>query len=87
MDCSIIERWIMWEEIHGFQSPGEFNRFVRYIENQVSSGEVEEVNPDPNYGKGEIYGGRWFKDLETGEVWRLVPPDIPLKGLWEPVEI
>ncbi|MFH0725197.1 MAG: hypothetical protein V2B19_02395 [Pseudomonadota bacterium] len=77
----------MWEEIHGFQSPGEFYRFVRYIENQVSSGEAEEVNPDSDYGKGEIYGGRWFKDLKTSEVWRLVPPDIPFKGLWEPVKI
>jgi hypothetical protein len=75
----------MWEEIHGFQSPGEFKRFERYIENQVNSGEVVEVNPDPDYGKGEIYGGRWFKDLNTGEVWRLVPPDIPFRGLWEPV--
>jgi hypothetical protein len=75
----------MWEEIHGFQSPAEFKKFVRYIESQVNSGEVVEVYPDPNYGKGEIYGGRWFRNLETGEVWRLVPPDIPFKGLWEPV--
>jgi hypothetical protein len=75
----------MWEEIHGFQSPAEFKKFVRYIESQVNSGEVVEIYPDPNYGKGEIFGGRWFKNLETGEVWRLVPPDIPFKGLWEPV--
>jgi hypothetical protein len=75
----------MWEEIHGFQSPAEFKKFMRYIESQVNSGEVVEIYPDPNYGKGEIYGGRWFKNLETGEVWRLVPPDIPFKGLWEPV--
>lgn len=78
---------MIWEEIHGFQSPGEFNRFIRYIENQISSGEAEEVIPDPNYGKGKVYGGRWFKNLETGEIWRLVPPDIPFKGLWEPVKI
>ncbi len=75
----------MWEEIHGFQSPAEFKKFVRYIESQLNSGEVVEIYPDPNYGKGEIYGGRWFKNLETGEVWRLVPPDIPFKGLWEPI--
>jgi hypothetical protein len=75
----------MWEEIHGFQSLAEFNKFVLYIESQVNSGEAVEIYPDPNYGKGEIYGGRWFKNLETGEVWRLVPPDIPFKGLWEPV--
>ncbi|MBL0715832.1 MAG: hypothetical protein JJV98_19270, partial [Desulfosarcina sp.] len=55
----------MWEEIHGFNSPGEYNRFIKYIEKQVSSQIAEEIDPDPNYGKGEIYGGRWFKDLET----------------------
>jgi hypothetical protein len=77
----------MWEEIHGFESPGEYNTFVRYIESLVKSREIEEVDPDPTYGRGEIYGGRWFKDLETEEVWRLVPPDFPFRGLWEPVEI
>jgi hypothetical protein len=86
MDRSMIESWIILEEIHGFQSPGEFSRFVRYIEDQVVSGEAEEIKPDPNYGKGEIYGGKWFKDLETGQIWRLIPPDIPFKGLWEPVD-
>jgi hypothetical protein len=76
----------MWEEIHGFQSPGEFNRFVRFIENQVNLGEAEEIAVDPNYEKGEIYGGRWFKDFKTGEIWRLIPPDIPFRGLWEKIK-
>ncbi len=77
----------MWEEIHGFVSPGEFRRFVNYIVGQVGSGIAEEIKPDLNYGRGEIYGGRWFRDCETGDVWRLVDPDIPFKGLWEPVEV
>ena len=77
----------MWEEIHGFNSLDEYNRFLRYIEKQVSDKIAEEIDPDPNYGKGEIYGGRWFKHLETGEIWRLIPPDIPFKGLWELVEV
>ncbi len=77
----------MWEEIHGFSSPSEYNRFVDYIEKQVHAEIAEEITPDPNYGKGEIYGGRWFKDLETGDIWRLIPPDIPFKGLWELIDI
>ncbi len=32
-----------------------------------------------------IYGGRWFQDIETGAIWRLVQPDPPFRGLWEPV--
>ena len=75
----------IWEEIHGFQSPSEYKRFVTYIEGQVSNNHAVEVEADPDYGKGEIYGGRWFKDIGTGTTWRLVAPDYPFKGLWEPV--
>lgn len=75
-----------WEEIHGFLSPGEYERFVRYIEQQVASSQAEELPVDPNYGNGEIYGGRWFRDIDSGQVWRLVAPDFPFRGLWEPLD-
>lgn len=74
-----------WEAIRGFQSPGEHRRFVEFMERQVSSGEAEELEPDPAYGPGELYGGRWFRHRATGEVWRLIPPDPPFYGVWEPV--
>jgi hypothetical protein len=76
---------MVWEEIHGFASPGEYERFVRYLESQVRSGEAEELVSDLRYCKGQIYGGRWFKDIESGQIWRLVQPDFPFKGLWEPI--
>lgn len=75
----------VWEEIHGFASLGEYKWFCTYIEHQVSSGIASELAPDPNYGKGLVFGGRWFVDNETRQIWRLVPPDFPFKGLWEPV--
>ena len=78
---------IVWEEIHGFASLGEYNRFVQYIEGQMKAGFVREIDPNADYGYGEIYGGRWFEDIESGKVWRLVPPDFPFKGLWEPIRI
>ena len=46
---------------------------------------AKELPAEPLYGKGMIYGGRWFRDVETGAVWRLVAPDPPSRGLWEPV--
>ena len=76
---------LVWEEIHGFASPGEYNRFVQYVEDQVRSGVAREIPADPLYGQGMIYGGRWFQDIETAAVWRLVAPDSPFRGLWEPV--
>jgi hypothetical protein len=74
-----------WEEIRGLRSPAEYNRFVRYIEDQVLAGVARERDVDPRYRKGMIYGGRWFEDIETREVRRLIAPDFPFRGLWEPV--
>jgi hypothetical protein len=74
------------EEIHGFAAPDEFRRFVDFVEGKVRSGQWSEIPPDPDYGPGEIYGGRWFQN-QSGAIWRLVEPDFPFKGLWEPVRI
>jgi hypothetical protein len=74
-----------WKEIHGFTSLGEYNRFVNYIDELIESGDIEEITPNPDYGFGEIYGGRWIKKVKSNEIWRLIPPDFPFKGLWEPV--
>lgn len=76
-----------WYEIDGFASPGEFDRFVGYLRGQVESGKAEEIPADPSYGPGELYGGRWYRSLATGEVWRLLPPDPPFTGLWERVRL
>lgn len=84
MDSSL--KLCIWEEIHGFDSLSEYSRFVKYIEDQLVQGQAEEQTADPNYGVGEIYGGRWFKDIDSGQVWRLVAPDFPFKGLWEPIK-
>lgn len=74
-----------WEEIHGFCTRDEYQRFVEYIQRQVTLGQAEEVPVDPSYGPGELFGGRWFRNLESGEVWRLIPPDPPFYGVWEAV--
>jgi hypothetical protein len=62
-----------WEEIHGFNSPGEYKRFCDYIEKQVLLGCAIERVADPNYEKGLLYGGRWLEERDTKEIWRLVP--------------
>lgn len=74
-----------WYEIRGFSSPGEFDRFRHYLRGQVESGTAEPIPVDPAYGPGEVYGGSWYRDCSTGEVWRLVAPDPPFTGLWERV--
>ena len=76
----------VWEEIDSFVLPSEFERFVQYIEGQVKAGYAKEIDPYRDYAPGELYGSRWFEDVDSGEVWRLVPPDFPFKGTWEPVQ-
>lgn len=78
-------RGLVWDEIRGFASPGEYRRFVCYLEDQIANGHARELPSDPDYVKGMISGGRWFEEAETGSVWRLVEPDFPFRGLWEPV--
>lgn len=77
----------IWEEIHGFQSLNEYKRFVLYIENQVQAGYAKEITPLPDYHKGYVFGGRWFEDINSGQKWRLVPPDFPFRGIWEPIDV
>ena len=71
--------------IDGFASLIEYERFKGMLEDEVRQGYLTEVKPNPNYQRGLVYGGRWFRAADTGEVWRLVPPDVPFRGLWEPV--
>jgi hypothetical protein len=78
---------LIWEEIHGFQSPGDFQRFEGCISEEVRKGNAKEVPADPKYHEGEIYGGRWYQKTDSSEVWRLVAPDFPFRGLWEPVDL
>ena len=75
-----------WEEIDGFVSPGEFDAFQQHIRRLVALGVVSELVADPGYERGLVYGGVWYQVVETGEIWRLVPPDFPFRGLWEKVE-
>jgi len=78
---------ITWEKIDRFDSLSEYNRFVDYIEGQIKANFATEVTVDEDYKKGEIFGGRWFRDNDTNEIWRLIPPDFPFCGTWEPVDV
>jgi hypothetical protein len=76
-----------WEEIHGFNTPGEYHRFCLWLQLQVEVDMVEEVPVCQS--KKEIPFGiheQWFKCKVSGEVWRLVAPDAPFRGLWVAVE-
>ncbi|WP_199103403.1 hypothetical protein [Aquitalea sp. ASV11] len=69
------------EVIDGFKSPGELNRFERWLQREVDAGCAVEVDVK-NYYAGENFKERWFYFKEIDSVWRLVCPDGPFHGYW-----
>lgn len=73
-----------WEEIHGFYSPTEYERFCHWLKRQVDGEVAEEIvtslcSSDLPGGVGE----RWFLCKRSGVVWRLIAPEPPFLGAWE----
>ena len=75
--CNILE------EIREFRSILEFERFLKYIADLVSEGDLIEVSVNDFYAG---FPEKWYQCSGSRHVWRLVYPDFPFKGLWEKVE-
>lgn len=74
------------ERIDGFSSPGEYARFERWIEERVQRGELEPAAVRARYSGLHTTDERWYRTLPEGKFWRLVAPDPPFTGVFEPVE-
>jgi hypothetical protein len=79
MNCLCSE----WDEIGGFQAPSEYDRFVKWIEEQVKGGTVREIKVEQRYGG---FRERWFRCGGCEKIWRLVDHDFPFKGLFAVVK-
>lgn len=73
-----------WDEIHGFVSPGEFQRFANWIAEALEEGVLEEVDVESPYSGSPMFDERWFRSPSL-QVWRLVAPDPPFRGVFERV--
>jgi len=73
------------EPIDSLRSPGELRRFLVFLEEWVSKGELQEIPADPTYQADVLPGGRWFRVKANGSVWRLLLPDPPFTGCFERV--
>lgn len=76
------------EEIKGFESQNEYERFLKYLSDRLAEGELKEVEPKEYFHGYNPWGmnrDRWFKDRSSEDIWRLVPPDFPFKGFFEKV--
>jgi hypothetical protein len=75
-----------WKKIADFQSLSEFDRFVDWITAQVNSGQAEELPIGKPYIGATTFREKWFHHTASGQTWRLVWPDAPFTGVFEPVE-
>lgn len=74
-----------WDRIEGFTSPGEFQRFLLWIQSALDEGALVEIAVQERYGPSEMFDERWF-EARSGQRWRLVAPEPPFLGVFLPVE-
>ena len=74
-----------WEEIHDFQSYSEFESFLNWMKGQQDANIAREVPVLEPYHGLRTLKEKWFRHLASGELWRLVWPDAPFHGVFEPV--
>lgn len=73
-----------WDEIHGFESLHEFERFVQWIASSKSDGTLVEVPVDTPYSGSPLFDERWFR-ARSGRLWRVVAPEPPFRGVFDRV--
>lgn len=70
-----------WEPILGFQGWSEYSRFRTWIDEQLRTDIARELVVESFYG-GAFSVERWFLHVASEEVWRLVAPDAPFRGVF-----
>lgn len=74
-----------WERIADFDGWSEFNRFNVWLHSQVAEGVAKETAILKPYSEAGGLTEKWFVHMPTNQVWRLVWPEPPFAGIFEPV--
>ena len=75
-----------WERISDFVDRAEFDRCVEWLEGQVAAGVATAVPVTRRYVGATVLPERWYRRERSAKVWRLVWPDPPFRGVFEPVD-
>jgi hypothetical protein len=75
-----------WVPIQHFDSLRHYEDFLKSINADMDSGSVRQKPLDSKRAWGTAWDEKWFECVENGEVWRLVAPDPPFRGVFKPVE-
>lgn len=71
------------EEISDFFSISEFERFQKHIQSLVNDDDFIEIPVIRPYA---AFTEQWYQCKKCSQIWRLVYPDFPFKGLWNIVD-
>jgi hypothetical protein len=72
-------------EIDEFGSFSEYQKLLGLVEELIVASKVIEIQPVNGYDM--FPRGRWFRRIETREIWRLLEPDYGFHGLWNKIEV
>ncbi len=73
-----------WKAVEGFRSDEEYERFRARIIEQVQLGLAKEERVRKRYS-GIDWDEHWYRCAANNQTWRLVAPDPPFNGIFEPV--
>ena len=71
-----------WKAIEGFNSDDEYAEVRSLLSDHVRSGLAREEPVKKPYS-GVDWDEHWFRCLATKQMWRLIAPDPPFKGLFK----
>lgn len=74
-----------WEAIEAFSSHSEFVRFTEWMKDCITAHSAKKVPVLKRYQGIESFTEEWFQHRDSQQPWRLVHPDGPFRGLFEPV--
>jgi len=72
-----------WEPIERFQSLAHYEQFLTSINEQVKEGRAKAVPLDPAKAWGNAWDEHWYQCIAANELWRLVAPDPPFRGVFK----
>jgi hypothetical protein len=74
-----------WEPIQPFNSLRDYEEFLQSLNGQIETGVVRAVPVDPKLGWGSAWDEHWYECMASHEIWRLVAPDPPFRGVFKKV--
>jgi hypothetical protein len=74
-----------WEAVDGFSSLAEYQSFHEWMKGQVTSGAAASVPVSKPYSGSTLWDEHWFRCLGDQQIWRLVGPDPPFRGIFKKV--